>query len=86
MTLPELCIRRPVMTTLLREALARAPAEPVPERLAEVAEWVGAPEAERGRALRELLDLYGRIAAHRPPRRERERRRFPRFSSSPEAA
>jgi hypothetical protein len=74
------------MATLLRRALERAPVEPVPERLAEVAEWVGAPEVERGRALRDLLDLYGRIAASRPALRERERRRFPRFSSSPEAA
>lgn len=76
----------PVMATLLRRALDDVAAEPVPERLAEVAEWVGAADAERGRALRELLDLYGRIAAARPARRERERRRFPRFSSSPEAA
>jgi hypothetical protein len=76
----------PVMVTLLRRALEAPDAGPVPEPLAEVAEWVGAPDAERGRALRELLDLYGRIAASRPAPRTRERRRFPRFSSSPEAA
>jgi len=76
----------PAMATLLRRALEDARAEPVPDHLAEVCEWIGAPAAERGQALRELLDLYGRIAASRPARREPERRRFPRFSSSPEAA
>lgn len=76
----------PAMITLLRRALEAATAGPVPERLSEVAEWVGAPDTERGRALRDLLDLYGRIAASRPAPRERERRRFPRFSSSSEAA
>ncbi|HKJ24816.1 MAG TPA: hypothetical protein VKB65_08355 [Myxococcota bacterium] len=76
----------PVMATLLRRALGDPRAGSLPGPLADVAEWVGAPPAERGRALRELLDLYGRIEASRPERRERPRRRFPRFSSSPEAA
>ena len=53
-----------------------------PESLAEVSEWLGASAAERGSALRELLDLYGRVAENRPPRRRRERARFPRFSSA----
>jgi hypothetical protein len=54
----------------------------LPEAVADVAEWVGASAAQRGAALRELLDLYGRIAASRPPSpRQRERPRFPRFSS-----
>jgi hypothetical protein len=71
----------PVLAASLRRALARLPEVALPESLAEVSEWVGASAAERGSALRELLDLYGRIAASRPPRRRRESARFPRFSS-----
>lgn len=76
----------PVLAAALRGAVAKLPAEPVPERLAEVCEWIGASPAERGRALRELLELYGRVAESRPRRRRRERRRFPRFSSERGAA
>ena len=78
----------PVWAALLREALDRqAPAEGarVPEALQEVAEWVGASNVERGRALAELLDLYGGIAERRPPRRERRSAAFPRFSSEKRA-
>jgi hypothetical protein len=75
----------PALAASLRRALARLPEAPVPESLAEVSEWVGASAAERGAALRELLDLYGRIARSRPPRRRREHARFPRFSSRLEA-
>jgi hypothetical protein len=71
----------PVLAASLRRALARLPEVPVPESLAEVSEWVGASAAERGAALRELLDLYGRIASSRPQRGRRESPRFPRFSS-----
>jgi hypothetical protein len=71
----------PVLVTLLREALEPLPAEPAPPPLAEVSEWVGAGESERGRALRELLRLSGRIAASRRLPRERRRARFPRFRS-----
>ena len=75
----------PVLATSLRRALARLPEAPIPESLAEVSEWVGASAAERGAALRELLDLYGRIVRSRPPRRRRDDARFPRFSSRREA-
>ena len=75
----------PVLAASLRRALARLPEAPIPESLTEVSEWVGASAAERGAALRELLDLYGRITRSRPPRRQRERARFPRFSSRREA-
>jgi hypothetical protein len=75
----------PVLAASLRRALARVPEEPIPESLAEVSEWVGASAAERGAALRELLDLYGRIADARPPRRTRAHARFPRFSSRRQA-
>jgi hypothetical protein len=71
----------PVLAASLRHALARLPEAEVPAPLAEVAEWVGASALERGAALRELLDLYGRIEESRPPRRRREAARFPRFSS-----
>lgn len=70
----------------LRRALADlTPEAPVPDALADVAEWAGASFAARGAALRELLDLYGEIAASRPARREREQRRFPCFSSQDES-
>lgn len=71
----------PVLAGLLSRALEGVPAEEPPEPLEEVAEWVGAGDAERGEALRQLLDTYGRIAASRPARRTRPRRRFPRFAS-----
>lgn len=76
----------PVLAASLRRAVAKLPEEAVPEPLAEVSEWIGASPAERGAALRELLDLYGRIAESRPRRRRRERARFPRFSSERGAA
>ena len=75
----------PVLAASLRRALARLSEAPIPESLAEVSDWVGASVAERGAALRELLDLYGRIVRSRPPRRRRARTRFPRFSSRREA-
>ncbi len=75
----------PVLAASLKRALERLPEMPIPESLAEVSEWVGASAAERGAALRELLDVYGRIVHSRPPRRRRERPRFPRFSSRREA-
>jgi len=71
----------PVIAGLLQRALAGVPTALPPESLADVAEWVGAGSAERGAALRDLLDTYGRIAASRPPRRERPRALFPRFAS-----
>jgi hypothetical protein len=75
----------PVLAAALRRALARLPEAPIPEPLAEVSEWVGASAAERGAALRDLLDLYGRIAASRPSPRRPEQARFPRFSSQRKA-
>jgi hypothetical protein len=71
----------PVMAGLLVRALEGVATAPVPEPFAEVSEWLGAPKAARGAALRDLLDTFGRIAASRPPRRTRPRRVFPRFSS-----
>ncbi|MGH0038079.1 MAG: hypothetical protein ACQGVK_23865 [Myxococcota bacterium] len=71
----------PALAAALRRALSRLPETPAPERLAEVSEWIGASAAERGRALRELLDLYGRIAGQRPRTPRRAEGRFPRFAS-----
>jgi len=71
----------PVLASALRRALARLPNGTVPEPLADVSEWLGASPAERGAALRELLDLYERITDSRPPRQRPEGARFPRFSS-----
>jgi hypothetical protein len=75
----------PVMAGVLRGALEPVTTAPPPEALAEVSEWIGAGAAERGDALRDLLDAYGRIAASRPPRRTRPPEIFPRFSSTAEA-
>ena len=72
----------PVLLTCLRRALAKLPESSIPESLEEVSEWIGASTAQRGAALRELLDLYGRITQSRPPRRDRPRQGFPRFSSN----
>ena len=71
----------PRLVTLLRDALAPLPAEPLPEHLADAAEWIGRPEAERGRALRGLLRAAGRVLASRPALRQRDEARFPRFRS-----
>jgi hypothetical protein len=72
----------PVLAGLLQRALAAVATAPAPEAIADVSDWVGTSAAERGAALRDLLDTYGRIAASRPPRRERPRSFFPRFSSA----
>lgn len=71
----------PVLVTLLREALAEAASVPVPEHLAEVAEWVGVPAERRGAAVRDLLRLSDRIVKARGEVRSRPKGQFPRFSS-----
>jgi hypothetical protein len=72
----------PVLVTLLRESLAPLAAKPVPEALAEAAEWLGVGAERRGAALRGLLRASDRLVRARPARREREAPHFPRFSSS----
>jgi hypothetical protein len=67
--------------TLLRDALAPLASEPLPEHLADVAEWVGRSEAARGKALRGLLRTASRVLRSRGPLREPPRAVFPRFSS-----
>ena len=76
----------PAIAGLLLRALENARTASVPEHLADAAEWIGASKSERGAALRELLDAFGRIAASRPPRRARPEASFPHFSSTETAA
>jgi hypothetical protein len=76
----------PVMVTLLREALAPLAGGGVPEHLEDVVDWVGQPEAARGRALRGLLRTASRVARSRGFARPEPPDRFPRFSSQRESA
>jgi hypothetical protein len=74
----------PVLVGLLREQLDGRACAPVPDELADVAEWIGASDYERGLALRDVLRLYDTIARSRDPVREPEAARFPRFAVRPE--
>lgn len=74
----------PVLVTVLRGQLAGRASVPVPDDLTDVVEWIGASDEERGRALRDVLRLYDRIARSRGPIREPEAARFPRFDVRPE--
>lgn len=74
----------PLLVGLLREQLEGRPSAPVPDDAADVIDWLGASDHERGRALRDVLRLYDRIARSRGPVREPERERFPRFEVRPE--
>jgi len=71
----------PTLVALLRDALERLDARPVPEHLADAADWIGQPEPERGAALRGLLRTADRIVQSRGPLREPAPEAFPRFSS-----
>lgn len=73
----------PQLVTVLREQLAELDQAPIPDDLADVVEWLGASEHERGRALRDVLRLYDTIARSRDPVREPESARFPRFAIRP---
>jgi hypothetical protein len=73
----------PVLVRVLREQLADREAVPVPDELADVIEWIGSSDHERGRALRDVLRLYDTIARSRDAVREPEAPRFPRFEVRP---
>lgn len=75
----------PILVGLLRGALAERAATPVPETLADVTDWLGAGDAERGSTLRGVLRLYDTIARSRAPVHAPEAPRFPRFQVAPEA-
>ena len=74
----------PVLVGVLREQLDGRVSAPVPDNLAEVVEWIGASDSERGEALRDVLRLYDTIARSRDARREPGVARFPRFEVQPE--
>jgi len=73
---------RPSLVELLRAELRRLEARPLPEHLADAAEWLGASEASRGKALRGLLRAASRTLHSRGPLRSPPEPRFPRFSSA----
>jgi len=73
----------PLLVALLREALAPLVATPMPEALAEAAEWLGVGAERRGAALRGLLRTSDRLVRARPARRQREAPLFPSFASRP---
>jgi hypothetical protein len=73
----------PLLAGALREQLSRIANAPLPGDLAEVIEWVGASDHERGRALRDVLRLYDTIMRSRAPVAEPPARRFPRFGVRP---
>lgn len=70
----------PILAGVLREQLAARDVAPVDDDLGDVVEWLGASEHERGRALRDVLRLYDRIARSPDAAPARERERFPRFT------
>jgi hypothetical protein len=73
---------QPSLVGLLKQALASLDSRPLPPHLDDAAEWLGASEAERGRALRGLLRSASRAVRSRGPLRTPEEPRFPRFSTA----
>jgi hypothetical protein len=74
----------PVLVSVLRDRLDESVAAPIPDEVLDVIEWLGASDHERGRALRDVLRLYDRIARSRDVVPEQEAARFPRFHVRPE--
>jgi hypothetical protein len=74
----------PLLAGVLRDQLDALPRAPVPSELADVVEWIGASDRERGLALRDVLRLYDTIARSRESVPEAEAARFPRFRVRPE--
>ena len=71
----------PTLVGLLRDALELRAAEPVPQHLRDVVEWLGRSEAVRGKALRGLLRTASRVLRSRGSLREPPPQPFPRFRS-----
>lgn len=71
----------PSLVALLKQALAVMEEGPLPEHLADAADWIGQSEAARGKALRGLLRVASRVVRSRGPRRALPHEPFPRFSS-----
>ena len=74
-------VLEPSLVGLLRHALAVMEETPLPEHLADAADWIGRSEAARGKALRGLLRAASRAVRSRAPQRPRPDAPFPRFSS-----
>ncbi len=74
----------PRLVQMLREQFADRESAVVPDDIADVVEWLGASDHERGRALRGVLRLYDRIVRSRGAVPEPETQRFPRFRVRPE--
>ena len=66
---------------LLKRALEPFAEEPVPEHLEDAALWLGQPESERGKALRDLVRSADRVVQSRAPLREPLQAIFPRIQS-----
>ena len=73
----------PVLVSVLREQIEGRQAAPVSDEVADVIEWIGASEHERGRALRDVLRLYDKIARSPDAVREPDAPRFARFDVRP---
>ena len=73
----------PLLASVLSDQLASRGAAPVPDELADVVEWIGASDHERGRALRDVLRLYDTISRSRDSVSEPEAPRFPSFRVRP---
>jgi hypothetical protein len=74
----------PVLAGALREQLDDRASAPVPDELADVIEWIGASDHERGLALRDVLRLYDTIARSRDKVHEPEVEHYPKFAVQPE--
>jgi hypothetical protein len=72
----------PILVRLVGDALADRESRTIPEEASDVVEWIGVGDLERGRALRDVLRLYDRIARSRDPVETPPEERFPRFSVS----
>jgi len=71
----------PSLVAQLKQALAVMGDRPVPEHLADAANWIGKSDAARGKALRGLLRTASRVVRSRGPQRPMPMEPFPRFSS-----
>ena len=74
---------QPSIVGLLNAALVGRESRTVPPHLEDAAEWLGASDAARGKALRGLLRTASRAARSRGPLREAPQAVFPRFSTQP---
>ena len=72
---------QPSLVGLLTQALAGRDSSALPPHLEDAAEWLGATEAARGKALRGLLRVASRAARSRGPLREPPQQPFPRIRS-----